>query len=61
MDINQPIIRSSNCAEGVRGGARIFLYDMGGKFLVASRWQNIGYRKDLTAAIALFERTLAGA
>jgi hypothetical protein len=54
-------IRSSFCADGVRAGTRVFLLDMGDKFLVASRFQNIGYRKGLDSAIALFERTLVGA
>lgn len=60
MQIASPIIRSSNCAEGVLGGTKLFLYDEGGKFLVATRFQNIGRRKLLEDAITLFERTLAG-
>lgn len=51
-------IRTSFCADGVRAGTRLFLLDVGGKFLVATRFQNIGYRKNLDAAIALFERAL---
>lgn len=54
-------IRSSFCADGVRAGTRLFLLDTGGKFLVATRFQNIGYRKGLDAALALFERALVGA
>ena len=60
MQIASPIIRSSNCAEGVLGGTKVFIYDEGGKYLVATRFQNIGRRKSLEAAIALFERTLTG-
>jgi hypothetical protein len=54
------IIRSTFCAEGVRGGARLFLIDEGNGFLVATRWQNVGRRKRLEDAIALFERTVVG-
>jgi hypothetical protein len=61
MSNAQNIIRSGFCAEGVRGGTRLFIYDLGGKFLVASRFQNIGYRKHLADAIALYERALMGA
>ena len=54
-------IRSSFCAEGVRSGTRLFLIDLGGKFMVATRFQAIGVRKSLQAATALFERALVGA
>lgn len=60
MQIAAPIIRSSNCAEGILGGTKLFLYDEGGKFLIATRFQNIGRRKRLEDAVALFERTLTG-
>jgi hypothetical protein len=56
-----PMIRSGFCAEGVRGGTRLFLVEDNGRFLVASRFQNIGRRAKLADAIALFERALVGA
>jgi hypothetical protein len=56
-----PIIRSAFCAQGVRGGTRLFLVEDNGRFLVASRFQNIGRRAKLADAIALFERALVGA
>ena len=55
---NLPIIRSGFCAENVRSGTRLFVYDCGGKFLVASKFQIIGYRAHIEDALALFERTL---
>jgi hypothetical protein len=54
------IIRSSFCALDVMGGTRLGLFEDGDKFLVASRFQNIGRRKRIEDAIALFERTLIG-
>lgn len=57
---NDDIIRSSFCAEGVRAGTRLFLVSEGESFLVASRFQNIGRRKRIEDATALFERTLVG-
>lgn len=58
--ITLPIIRSSFCANGVRSGTRLFVYDCGNKFLVASNFQNVGYRRKIEDALALFERTLLG-
>lgn len=52
------IIRSGFCAEDVLGGTRLFLFDEGGRFLVATRFQNIGRRNKIEDAIALFENTL---
>lgn len=54
------IIRQSFCAAGVRGGTKLFLIQEAGKFLVATRFQNVGRRKQIGDAIALFERTLVG-
>lgn len=54
------ILRSGFCAEGVRNGTKLFIFDEGNKFLVATRWQNVGRRKRLEDAIDLFERTLVG-
>jgi len=56
-----PVVRSAFCAEGVRGGARLFLVEDKGRFLVATRFQNIGRRDRLSDAVALFERTVSGA
>ena len=56
-----PVIRSAFCAEGVRNGTRLFLVEDNGRFLVASRFQDIGRRAKLADALALFERTLLGA
>lgn len=55
------IIRSSFCAANVMAGTRLFLIDLGSKFMVTTRFQIIGTRKNLEAATALFERTLLGA
>lgn len=55
-----PIIRSSFCAEGVRGGTRLFLVEDGPTFLVSTRFQIVGRRKRIEDAIALFESTLVG-
>lgn len=60
MTTEPTVIRSSFCAEGVRSGTRLFLYDEGDMFLDATRFQNIGRRERLEDAIALFERTLTG-
>ena len=54
-------IRSSFCASNVMAGTRLFLIDLGTKFMVTTRFQVIGTRKNLEAATALFERTLLGA
>jgi len=57
---NENILRSSFCAPGVMAGTKLFLIDEGSKFLVATKFQNIGRRKRLDDATALFERTLGG-
>jgi hypothetical protein len=59
-DSPEQIIRSSFCVPDVMAGTKLFLIDEGSKFLVATRFQNIGRRKRIEDAIALFERTLVG-
>lgn len=54
------IIRSTFCAEGVRGGTRLFLTDEGKSFLISTNFQIVGRRKRLVDAIALFEATAMG-
>lgn len=54
-------IRSSFCADGVRGGAHLFLVDLGNKFQVSTRYERLGSRQKIEDAIALFERALVGA
>lgn len=56
-----PIVRSSFCADDVRGGTRLLLVEDNGRFLIATRFQTVGRRKRIEDAIALFERTLIGA
>lgn len=53
-------LRSAFCAEGVRSGTRLFIIQDGNSFLVTTRFQIVGRRKSINAAIALFERTLLG-
>ena len=53
-------IRSTFCADGVRGGTRLFLIQDGASYLVTTRFQIVGRRKDIGRAIALFERTAIG-
>jgi hypothetical protein len=53
-------IRSSFCAEGVRGGTRLFLIEDGSSFLVTTKFQIVGRRADITKALSLFESTLVG-
>lgn len=57
---NHNIIRSSFCAEGVRGGTRLFLIEDGSSFLITTKFQIVGRRADINKAISLFESTLAG-
>jgi len=54
------VIRSTFCADGVRGGTRLFLVQDGASFLVATRFQTVGRRKAIENAIALFERAAIG-
>lgn len=55
-----PVLRSSFCCPDVMGGTKLFLYEDGERFLVATRWHNIGRRKRLADAVELFEGTLFG-
>ena len=57
---NHHIIRSSFCADGVRGGTRLFLIEDGSSFLVTTKFQIVGRRADITKAISLFENALIG-
>jgi hypothetical protein len=55
-------LRSSFTQESSRfAGHKLFLIDIGDKFMVCTRFQWVGRRKSLSDAIALFERTLVGA
>lgn len=53
-------IRSGFCAEGVRGGTRLFLIEDGSSFLVTTKFQIVGRRADINRAVALYEATLMG-
>lgn len=54
-------LRSSFTQESSQfAGHKLFLIELGDKFMVCTRFQWVGRRQSLTEATALFERTLVG-